>query len=182
MYLLLAGATWNPTATSSSRRCCPPEPTAPHRSSWRWGRPGSAPFVGSERLRISGNNDQESYDFGWKIIITCCLVSQIPALHQVCCRLQLRQETSVHRGLFQRQFWLEGISPSKFWPEAIPTFLIHQRDSCCCCCQVANSAMTKCSVCRTPQQTYCALFKPSLSTNILGSLDLNSQVRSESVV
>merc|ERR1719495_2299709 len=35
--------------------------------------------------------------------------------------------------------------------------------------------MTKCSVCRTPQQTYCALFKPSLSTNILGSLDLNSQ-------
>ena len=44
--------------------------------------------------------------------------------------------------------------------------------------QVANSAMTKCSVCRTPQQTYCALFKPSLSSNLLGSLDLNSQVRS----
>jgi len=36
--------------------------------------------------------------------------------------------------------------------------------------QVANSAMTKCSVCRTPQQTYCALFKPHLSSNLLDPL------------
>ena len=30
--------------------------------------------------------------------------------------------------------------------------------------QVSNSAMTKCSVCRTPNNTYCALFKPSAAT------------------
>ena len=30
--------------------------------------------------------------------------------------------------------------------------------------QVSNSAMTKCSVCRTPTNTYCALFKPSAAT------------------
>ena len=30
--------------------------------------------------------------------------------------------------------------------------------------QVSNSAMTKCSVCRTPNNTYCALFKPNPST------------------
>ena len=30
--------------------------------------------------------------------------------------------------------------------------------------QVSNSAMTKCSVCRTPNNTYCALFKPNAAT------------------
>merc|ERR1719410_3025212 len=30
--------------------------------------------------------------------------------------------------------------------------------------QVSNSAMTKCSICRTPNNTYCALFKPNAAT------------------
>eukprot|EP00092_Neocalanus_flemingeri_P090714 GFUD01114902.1.p1 GENE.GFUD01114902.1~~GFUD01114902.1.p1 ORF type:complete len:2510 (+),score=681.34 GFUD01114902.1:132-7661(+) len=33
--------------------------------------------------------------------------------------------------------------------------------------QVSNSAMTKCSVCRTPNNTYCALFKPNAATMMI---------------
>merc|ERR1719447_2301255 len=33
--------------------------------------------------------------------------------------------------------------------------------------QVSNSAMTKCSVCRTPNNTYCALFKPNPATMMI---------------
>ena len=33
--------------------------------------------------------------------------------------------------------------------------------------QVSNSAMTKCSVCRTPNNTYCALFKPNHATMMI---------------
>jgi len=33
--------------------------------------------------------------------------------------------------------------------------------------QVSNSAMTKCSVCRTPNNTYCALFKPNQATMLI---------------
>ena len=33
--------------------------------------------------------------------------------------------------------------------------------------QVSNSAMTKCTVCRTPANTYCALFKPNAATALI---------------
>jgi hypothetical protein len=47
-------------------------------------------------------------------------IRQVSALHEICERVQLREEASGHRGLLQGQLRLSWLSPGMYYQRKIP--------------------------------------------------------------